>query len=103
MAHFRSLAGHALRSASSIDLEDPWEGGSHVNSSARFLVAAALLAVTAIFLHARSRNENLPVRQPLKAFPQQLGEWSGTDVAISHDVLDVLGQGDFLLDRKSVV
>jgi EpsI family protein len=68
-----------------------------VNSSARFLVAAALLAVTAIFLHARSRNEILPMRQPLKTFPQQLGEWSGTDVAISQDVLDVLGQGDFLL------
>jgi EpsI family protein len=68
-----------------------------VNSSARFLVAAALLAVTAIFLHARGRNEVLPMRQPLKTFPQQLGEWSGTDVAISQDVLDVLGQGDFLL------
>ena len=68
-----------------------------MNSSARFLVAAALLAVTAIFLHARGRNEVLPMRQPLKTFPQQLGEWSGTDVAISQDVLDVLGQGDFLL------
>jgi hypothetical protein len=62
-----------------------------VNSSARFLVAAALLAVTAIFLHARGRNEVLPMRQPLKTFPQQLGEWSGTDVAISQDVLDVIG------------
>jgi EpsI family protein len=68
-----------------------------VNSTLRFLIAAALLAVTAIFLHARSRNEVVPVRQPLKAFPQQLGEWTGTDVAISQDVLDVLGQGDFLL------
>ena len=68
-----------------------------MNSGARFFVAAALLAVTAIFLHARSRNEVLPMRQPLKAFPLQVGEWSGTDVAVSHDVLDVLGQGDFLL------
>jgi EpsI family protein len=68
-----------------------------VNSSVRFLIAAALLAITAIFLHARSRNEVLPMRQPLKAFPLQVGEWSGTDVAISQDVLDVLGQGDFLL------
>ncbi len=53
-----------------------------MNSSARFLIAAVLLAVTAIFLQARSRNELVPVRQPLKAFPQQLGEWTGTDVAI---------------------
>ena len=68
-----------------------------MNSSARFLIAAALLAVTAIFLQARSRNELVPVRQPLKAFPQRLGEWTGTDVAIPQDVLDVLGEGDFLL------
>jgi len=68
-----------------------------VNSGARFLIAAALLAVTAIFLQARSRNELVPVRQPLRVFPQQLGEWTGTDVAIPQDVLDVLGQGDFLL------
>ena len=68
-----------------------------MNSTARFLIAAALLAVTAIFLHARSRTELVPVRLPLKAFPQQLGEWTGTDVAIPLDVLDVLGQGDFLL------
>ena len=68
-----------------------------MNSGARFFVAAALLAITAIFLHVRSRNEILPVRQPLKAFPQQLGEWGGTDVAIPQDVLDVLGAGDFLL------
>ena len=68
-----------------------------MNPSARFLIAAALLAVTAIFLHARGQNELVPVRQPLKAFPQQLGEWSGRDVAIPRDALDVLGQGDFLL------
>ena len=68
-----------------------------MSSKVRFLSAVALLAATAIFLHARSRNEILPARQPLKGFPQQLGEWSGTDIAISQDVLDVLGQGDFLL------
>ena len=30
-----------------------------MNSGARFFVAAALLAITAIFLHVRSRNEIL--------------------------------------------
>src|SRR5437899_8187291 len=97
MAHFRSIAGHALHSASSTARGEPEKGGSRVNSGARFFVAAALLAVTAIFLHARSRNELLPMRRPLKAVPQQLGEGSGTDVAITQDVLDVLGPGDFLL------
>lgn len=57
----------------------------------------ALLAVTGIFLHARSRGENLPVREPVASFPRQLGEWTGTDVEIPQNVRDVLGAGDFLL------
>jgi len=57
---------------------------------------AVLLAATAIFLHARSRTEILPAHQPLASFPQQLGEWTGTDLDISADVLEVLGSGDFL-------
>src|SRR5437879_12196972 len=97
MADFRSIAGHALRSASRIASEYPGEGGSRVNSSARFLIAAALLAVTAIFLQARSRNELVPVRQPLKAFPQRLGEWTGTDVAIPQDVVALLWAAYFTL------
>src|SRR2546426_12298764 len=97
MADFRSIAGHALRSASRIASEYPGEGGSRVNSSSRFLIAAVLLAVTAIFLQARSRNELVPGRQPLKAFPQQLGGGTGTDAALPQEVLDVLGQGDFRL------
>src|SRR5207247_6705154 len=68
-----------------------------MNSIALILVASALLAVTGMFLHGLLQKHLLPMRQTLKAFPQQLGEWSGTDVAISQDVLDVLGQGDFLL------
>jgi EpsI family protein len=68
-----------------------------VSSHSRFAAVAVLLAATALFLHARSRNEVLPPREPLTAFPHQLGEWSGTDVKIEQEVLDVLGAGDFLL------
>jgi len=68
-----------------------------VSSRSRFAAVAVLLAATALFLHARSRNEVLPPREPLTAFPHQLGEWSGTDVKIEQEVLDVLGAGDFLL------
>jgi EpsI family protein len=68
-----------------------------VNSHSRFAVVAVLLAATALFLHARSRNEVLPAREPLADFPRQLGEWTGTDVTIQQEVLDVLGAGDFLL------
>jgi EpsI family protein len=68
-----------------------------VSSDLRFALAATLLAATAILLHARSRNEFIPQRQPLASFPHQLGEWEGRDVNIPQDVLDVLGAGDFLL------
>jgi EpsI family protein len=68
-----------------------------VSSHSRFAVVAVLLAATALFLHARSRNEVLPARDPLADFPHQLGEWTGTDVTIQQEVLDVLGAGDFLL------
>ena len=66
-------------------------------SIARFLPVVLLLTVTAIFLQARTRGEVFPPRQKLQSFPQQLGSWEGTDVAIDDDALQVLGPGDFLL------
>jgi EpsI family protein len=68
-----------------------------VSSHSRFAIVAVLLVATALFLHARSRNEIVPARQPLASFPHELGEWTGTDVGIQPEVLDVLGAGDFLL------
>jgi EpsI family protein len=68
-----------------------------LRSSLRFLLVAALLGATAVFLHGRSRGEILAAREPLKNFPHQLGEWKGTDIPIPREVLDVLGSGDFLL------
>ena len=62
----------------------------------RFAVTVTLLAATAIFLQARGHNETLPNREPLASLPHQLGEWTGTDVAMQQDVLDILGPGDFL-------
>lgn len=66
-------------------------------SGLRFLLAAALIAVTGIMLQARGRNEVFPPRQPLQSFPARLPPWSATDVAMDKEVLDVLGPGDFLL------
>lgn len=68
-----------------------------MRSVARFLPMALLLTATAVFLQARSRGEVFPARHPLQSFPQQLGSWEGTDVAIDEDALQVLGPGDFLL------
>ena len=66
-------------------------------SSSRFILAAALIASAAIFLQARGRSEIFPPRLPLQSFPAQLSAWTGTDIAIQKDVLEVLGPGDFLL------
>jgi EpsI family protein len=67
-----------------------------MKSTWRFAVTAALLATTAIFLQARGRNEILPDHEPLASLPYQLGEWTGTDVPMQQDVLEILGPGDFL-------
>jgi EpsI family protein len=63
----------------------------------KFAVAVALLGSTAFVLRGRSGNEVIPARQPLSTFPRVLGVWSGTDIPIPQDALEVLGPGDFLL------
>jgi EpsI family protein len=68
-----------------------------MRSHSRFVVAIVLLASTALFLQARSRNEVFPLRLALSSFPERLGDWSGTNIEIPQDVLTVLGPGDFLL------
>lgn len=67
------------------------------SSTPRFVVATLLILGAAILLQARARSETFPPRLPLKQFPMQLGGWTGTDVAIEKDVLEVLGPGDFLV------
>ena len=62
-----------------------------------FLLAAALLALTAAFLHARDTQEVTLQREPLATFPRYLGTRTGIDYTIPKEVLDVLGNGDFLL------
>jgi EpsI family protein len=66
-------------------------------TTARFLAAALLIGSAALFLQAHSRSELFPSRLALASFPQQLDSWTGTDVPIDKEVLDVLGPGDFLL------
>lgn len=65
--------------------------------SLRFVVAAALLAATALLLGARSQNEVFPPRQSLNLLPSQFGAWTGHDISIDQQILDILGAGEFLL------
>jgi EpsI family protein len=60
-------------------------------------VAALLIASAAGLLQARARSEVFPPRLPLKQFPEQLGDWTGNDISIDPEVLQILGPGDFLL------
>jgi EpsI family protein len=62
----------------------------------RFFVAAGLIALTGILLQARGRTEIIPSRPPLSSFPTQLGTWSGTDITLDKQTLEVLGPGDFM-------
>ncbi len=68
----------------------------HTDSLIRCLVAEALLAGTALFLHSHSRAEYRPPRTEFASFPMRLGNWMGADVAITADVREILGPGDFV-------
>lgn len=64
--------------------------------SIRFWVVAALLAGTALLLHARANFELTPVSEPLSQVPQVIAGRTGTDIPINQESLDVLGAGNFL-------
>jgi EpsI family protein len=67
------------------------------SSAFRFVLAATFIALTAILLEARGRVETIVSHPALSSFPNQLGEWTGKDLTIDQETLDVLGPGDFLL------
>jgi len=56
-----------------------------------------MIVAAGIYLQAHTHSEVFPPRPALDSFPEQLAPWSGSDLPISRDVLDVLGPGDFLL------
>jgi EpsI family protein len=67
-----------------------------VASNFRFAAAAILLAAAAWFLTVQSRSEIIQPREEFGSFPHQFGPWTGKDVDVPRDILDVLGPGDFL-------
>lgn len=68
-----------------------------MRTQSRFLIVALILAGTALLLQARSGSEIIAPRAPLSSFPLQLNGWTGTDVELDKEQLDVLGPGDFLV------
>ena len=65
-------------------------------SMSNFILATFLLAAAAIFLQAHARGEAFPPRLALSQLPEQLAAWTGTDIPIDPDTLEVLGHGEFL-------
>jgi EpsI family protein len=70
-----------------------------LSGTLRFALAAALLALTGVLLHARGRTEVIPQRQPLSSFPAQLANWDSTEIVQDKKTLEVLGPGDFMERR----
>jgi exosortase D (VPLPA-CTERM-specific) len=63
----------------------------------RFGIAAVLMLSAAVALQAHSQNEFFPHRESLNSLPSQLGAWTGRDIGIDQQTLDILGAGEFLL------
>jgi EpsI family protein len=64
--------------------------------SARLWAVALLLAGTALLLQIRGDRDLIPLSEPLSRVPRAIGGWTGNDVQIDQESLDVLGAGDFL-------
>jgi exosortase D (VPLPA-CTERM-specific) len=66
-----------------------------VNTS--FWIAAPLMLATAVGLQAHSGGESFPPRAALSSLPVQIDGWTGSDIPIDQETLDILGPGDYLL------
>jgi len=62
----------------------------------RFWTVVLLLAGTALLLYARGSSDFIPASEPLSEVPRTIGGWTGSDVTISQETLDILGAGNFL-------
>jgi exosortase D (VPLPA-CTERM-specific) len=63
----------------------------------RFGTAAVLMLVAALVLQARSRSELLPPRESLSSLPMQIDGWSGQDISLDQQTLDIFKPDEVLL------
>lgn len=64
--------------------------------SLRYWTVVLLLAGMALLLYARGNSDLIPAREPLSQLPHTFAGYSGSDLQIDQETLDVLGAGDFL-------
>lgn len=64
--------------------------------SSRFWVVLLLLVGCFVTLHLRGDVDRVPPTPPLTFMPETIGAWTGEDIPIAQETLDVLGDGRFL-------
>jgi EpsI family protein len=64
--------------------------------SPRYWTVTILLVATMLLLFSRGNSDAIPSSEPLSQIPRAIDGWSGNDVPIDQEALDVLGAGDFL-------
>jgi len=62
----------------------------------RLAILLTVLLATFGLLHARNRQEVLPVRMPLSNLPLSIGGWEGKQLEIDSETRQILGPGDYL-------
>jgi EpsI family protein len=62
----------------------------------RLALTTFLLVGTGLFINSHYHHEIVPAHLPLESVPFHLGGWSGTDEPISNEIVQTLGDGDFL-------
>lgn len=64
--------------------------------TSRIWVVLLLLTATAVLLHLRGDVDHVPPSEPLSMLPLSIGTWTGTEIPLNADVLEILGKGVFL-------
>ena len=64
--------------------------------SPRYLAVVVLMLLALAALYRRGDVDRVPASLALSRFPNTIGAWTGTDMPIEQETLDVLGKGDFL-------
>ncbi|GAA3756912.1 exosortase C-terminal domain/associated protein EpsI [Terriglobus aquaticus] len=64
--------------------------------STKLWTVVALLLLTLVLIKLRGDTDRTPPSQPLAQLPSDLNGWTGHDIAIPQEQLDILGKGVFL-------
>jgi EpsI family protein len=68
-----------------------------ISWNARFAIVAVLMTTVALFEQTRRRHDIVASPALSSSFPARVGYWVGTDIPLPSDILESLGNGDFLL------